>query len=137
MTALAADKNRLRAGALQPDSPNAVGLKNGQTVYQGSAVTVDASGYGYPASATASRKTTGVARAKAVGAGSDGAVKVEVDFGAFYFANKGGDLVVAGGDAYWEDDDTVRATGTGSSYAGKCLLVDATLGALVRLNAGT
>jgi hypothetical protein len=106
-------------------------------VFQGSAVVVDATGFGYPASATASRKTMGVARSKAVGAGSDGAVKVEVDFGAFYFANKGGDLVVAGGDAYWEDDDTVRATAASSSYAGKVLSIDATYGALVRLNAGT
>ncbi len=133
MTALSADKARIRAGNSSPASPNVVYMKASQVVYAGSGVVVDSSGYAYPATATASRVTMGVARTGATGASPDGTTAVEVDEDAFWFANKSGDLAVAGAPAYWEDDDTVRFTGTSSSLAGTCLRTDTTLGALVRV----
>lgn len=136
MTALAADTNRVRGGEQFADSPIAVPMKAGQVYYQGSAIVWGTDGYGYTATAAASRKSAGVARTGGTAASPDGTTIVEVDAGSFFFANKSGDAVVAGGTAYWEDDNTVRATGTGSSAAGSVERIDSTFGVLVRVNSG-
>src|SRR5262245_42618888 len=133
MAALAAERNTVQGADVQrsplswPQGTN--------TIWKGSLVVLNASGFAEPATAAASKTAVGRAKKTQVNAGSPGAVEIEIEEGCFWWANKGGDLVTAamrGLVCYIEDDQTVRLTATGSSVAGRVIRLDTALGVLVR-----
>lgn len=101
-------------------------MKASTTIYKGSLVVVDGTtGLAEPATAAASKFVAGIAQ-ETVTSPSSGDTYVPVKRGRALLANKAGDLV---GDAlilrdcYIEDDQTVRATSTSSSAAGKVIAI--------------
>lgn len=128
-------------------------------IYDGAAIVMSATGFAQPATAATGLVTVGVADlnhwsdVSATGqatvlvdtsntvvnntGGADGARKIVARDGVHMFNNKTGDLVTRqqiGLDVYWEDDNTVRLTGTGASVAGKLMGFDSKTGLpMVRL----
>ncbi len=105
------------------------GVAASTTVYAGSMVARNASGYMVPAADAAGLVVLGMAEEQVVNAGADGAETVQVRRKkAFQFANSAANPVTIahiGTDIYVEDDETVAsAGGTNSIVAGKCLDVD-------------
>ena len=100
-------------------------VKGSSKIYQGSLVVLDA-GYAKPG-ATATGLVT-VGRAKSTvdnSSGADGDLKIEVESGAFRFAN--GDSIAqanVGALAYVVDDQTVAKAASGKSPAGTIVEVD-------------
>lgn len=139
MTALAADKNTIRAGAMAEDSPVAMGVKASTKIYAGAAVVNDA-GVAAPARTAAGLLTLGVARKQYDNtSGAANAIVGEFDIGDYWFVNDGGDPVLVantGSLCYWTDDQTVSITATGKSVAGRVVKVDSTYGVLVRVGVG-
>lgn len=94
--------------------------------YEGGLVVADGTtGLLEPATAATSKYVVGVAAETKLTGSAD---FVKVRRGAFKFNVKTGDEVTVAllmRDCYIEDDDTVRATSTGSSRAGKVVEVDA------------
>jgi hypothetical protein len=131
-----------------PDYHDSVGLDTNVIVYHGAMMSKadDASGYAHPATATTGEVVIGVAdlventNSPASGQApitpdtshskidmtsvTAGTKSCQVRRGTFEFENKSGDLVTnqhIGLDVYVEDDQTVRATGAGTSVAGKLM----------------
>lgn len=138
MTALAANFPRKRSGTevLNAYLP-AVPMLNAVHLYAGSMVSVGAAGQAKPA-ASGDVRVIGVSEEEVDNStGAAAAISAyEIRRGAFWFANKTGDLVVQGdlgADCYVEDDNTVRHTAGGGIAAGKVLGIDTTLGVLVEI----
>lgn len=122
-------KTPQRMGAPYP-SKQPLGVSASTTLFIGSGVCTDSSGYAVPASATTGLVTwgvlvgnggIGVPSDRVVGGAADGDVQCEVLRGEFNFLNSVGDpLTIAdlGSPVYWEDDQTLCKTGTGKSLAG-------------------
>src|SRR5262245_9153893 len=93
MAALAAERNTPQSADVQraafswPQGTN--------TIFKGSLVVLNASGFAEPATGAASKIAIGRAKKTQVNAGSPGAVEIEVEEGCFWWGNKGGDLVTA------------------------------------------
>jgi transcription elongation GreA/GreB family factor len=103
-------------------------MKASTTIHKGSMVAVDdTTGLAEPATGASAKTVIGVAE-ESVTSASSGTFYVQVRRGVFLFANKAGDLVtdamLGRALAYVEDDQTVRATGTGSVVAGKVIEVE-------------
>lgn len=124
MTALAADRNT----PYQDAELIAVPMAAATTIYAGSLVAANASGYAVPGSTATTLTALGRAEEQAVNAGSAGDKTVLVRRGkAFQFANDGSDPVVQGDlgkSCYITDDQTVSHTSTGKSVAGKVMGLD-------------
>lgn len=126
MAALTAARN-----TLEKDNPAAfahepaAGVAASTTIYQGSIVCKNASGYLVPGSTATTQVAMGVAQETVVNSGSAGAVKVKLRSCVAKFANSSaGDLIGiadVGSNCYIVDDQTVAKTdGTGTrSVAGK------------------
>lgn len=92
------------------------------TIYGGSLVMANASGYAVPGADTASCKFLGVAQERVVNAGANGAKTVSVRrTGVHYFAASGMAITNVGDDVYLVDDQTVGlvATTTNDIKCGK------------------
>lgn len=97
------------------------------TIYQGSLVVLNASGFAEPGTTATGKIAVGRAKKTQTNSGSAGAVSIEVEEGIFKWANAGGDPIVAatrGSLAYITDDQTVNVTATGKSAAGKVIQLD-------------
>lgn len=151
MAALTGAKGITQKGA---DFIGPVSLKDDAIVYHGALVSRDTGGYAKAASATATDTVLGVAdltvwndqqtingqattlvNLSGIVAdntnGGDGGRKVLLRTGVFAFENKSGDAVDVthiGMPVYVEDDQTIRATGTGSTAAGTLMGFDAKTG---------
>ena len=106
----------------------ALPVKGATTIYQGSLVALNASGYAVPGSAAEGLIAAGRAEETVVNAGADGAATIRVTRGVFVFDNSAtqGNKVTAAHllkPCYIEDDQTVTALSTGSSVAGKVIAV--------------
>lgn len=124
MTALAADRNT----PYQDAETIAVPVAASTTIYAGSLVAANASGYAVPGSTATTLTALGRAEETVANAGSAGDKSVIVRRGkAFQFANDGGDAVVQadmGKNCYITDDQTVSHTSTGKSVAGTVMGLD-------------
>lgn len=124
MTALAADRNT----PYQDAELIAVPMAASTTIYAGSLVAANASGYAVPGSTATTLTALGRAEETVANAGSAGDKSVLVRRGkAFQFANDGSDAVVQadlGKSCYITDDQTVSHTSTGKSVAGKVMGLD-------------
>jgi hypothetical protein len=101
-------------------------MKGSTTIYQGGGVMLDG-GYATPGAVAAGKLHVGRAMETKTNSGSSGAKTIKVKTGIFLYDPKSGDAPTAAnlfGPAYWEDDQTVRATIGSSSAAG--LIVDVT-----------
>ncbi len=123
MTALAADKARMRLGP--PVRLGRCGVATATTIYAGSLVMANAAGFAVPGATATGQFVLGVAILKVVNAGAKGAIEVGVEEGDFEFENSAaGDAIATaniGDTVYIVDDNTVALTdGTGTrSAAGK------------------
>lgn len=125
MAALTADRNTAMKDGELISVPVAASVK----IYAGAKVVANASGYAAPATAAASLTYLGRAEEMADNStGANGAISVLVRRKkAFKWANKAGDLVTValiGKSCYIEDDQTVRATASGTSASGKVLAIE-------------
>lgn len=125
MAALTADRNTAMKDGDLVYVPVAASVK----IYAGAKVVANASGYAAPATAAASLTYLGRAEEMADNStGANGAISVLVRRKkAFKWANKAGDLVTValiGKSCYIEDDQTVRATASGTSASGKVLAIE-------------
>lgn len=124
MAALTADRNTpMKDGELV-----SVPVATGVTIFAGSLVVANSSGFAAPGSVATTHTYLGRAEEKVVNPGANGAVSVLVRRKkAFKWANKAGDLVtqaLLGKSCYIEDDQTVRLTATGASVAGIVIAVE-------------
>lgn len=134
----------LTTGRKTPARNNAKALSSGMSVpihsntkiYIGAGVVANSAGYAVAASGATGLTTLGALMepppgfipsnsadnsSTAPSAGATGAFNINVQQGVFKFDNLGSDPVVqadVGGPCYWDDDHTVRHTGTGKSLAG-------------------
>lgn len=103
-------------------------MKASTTIYAGSLVVVDATtGLAEPATAAANKVVAGIAQETKTSLAT-GDMFVHVKRGRAKLANKTGDLVTDAlilRDCSIEDDQTVRATTTSSSPAGKVIAIEA------------
>lgn len=103
------------------------------TIYRGTMVALDQSGYAYPASASLVRRVVGVAIEKIANSGSAGAKSVRVERGCFGFVNTTGDDAITSADVgmpcYVLDDQTVSRTSQNGTlpYAGRVARVESSL----------
>jgi hypothetical protein len=107
-------------------------VKAATTIYAGSMVGIDSSGYAVPMATATGLKCLGRAEERANNSsGANGAIRVEVAAGIYRFANSASTDAIAltdiGADCYAVDDQTVAKTnGTNTrSIAGKIWDVDA------------
>lgn len=94
------------------------------TIYQGTQVALNASGYAVPASDTAAIRVMGRAEATIINAGSAGDENIDVKRGVFLWDNSGTNAVDAddvGKIAFVEDDQTVAETTTSKIPAGRVM----------------
>lgn len=125
MTALAADKARMRYGT--PIALGRRGVATATTIYNGSLTMVNAAGFLVPGATATGQFVRGVSTAKVVNAGANGAVECPVEEGDFEFeSGTAGDAITVAniGDTAWIiDDNTVGATNGGAtrSEAGKII----------------
>lgn len=99
-------------------------VKTGVTIYHGSMVSVDGTGYAIPAANTASTVLMGVSVSADIvaGASASGTFSVEVDIdGLFLFAKSSAAVTDIGVQMYVTDDQTVSASETQSIEAGVCV----------------
>lgn len=127
MAALTAprDTNEIANGARAIVLP----VKGKTTIYQGSIVAIDASGYAVPGKKAAGLKATGRAEETVENTGADGDATIRVTRGVFVFENTGtaANKITAAdvlGPCYIEDDQTVTKLATGASAAGLVIRVD-------------
>ncbi len=109
-----------------------------QTFYPGAMVALNTSGLAVPAAPGSSRVVGVYEGPDVLVTPASGMPEIRVRRGAFWFANKGGDLITQAliatqKSAYVEDDGTVRATATGSIVAGIAHRVDSAKGVLVEI----
>jgi hypothetical protein len=128
MAALTAARDTKARGSTGPFATDLyLKMKASATIFQGGLVVVDGTtGLAEPATAAASKFVAGVAQETVVSAAS-GTYYVRVKRGVHKLANKAGDLVTDAltlRDCTIEDDQTVRATATGSSRAGKVIQIE-------------
>ncbi len=121
MAALSKNKPRTRVGdGRRFRDPVAAGAR----IYAGSMVALNATGDAVKAVPTATR-VRGVALAEADNTGGlVGAKQVDIERGAFLFANDGTNAVTRahiGASVYVVDDNTVGSSATSTIVAGKCL----------------
>lgn len=103
-------------------------VKSNTTIYQGSIVALDGSGFAVPGKKAAGLTAAGRAEATVTNAGADGAATIEVQRGVFLWENTGTAANKLGaahilGPCYMEDDQTVTALATGASLAGRVIHV--------------
>ena len=98
------------------------------TIFAGSLVVANGSGYAAPGSTATTLTALGRAEEKKVNAGAAGTMSILVRRRkSFKFANSATDAVVQadlGKSCYIEDDQTVSHTSTGKSIAGKVVGID-------------
>jgi len=98
------------------------------TIYAGSVVVVNASGYAVPGVTGTGYVVMGRAEESVVNSGAAGAKTLRVSRNRlFQFANSAGDTLTQasiGQTAYIEDDQTVCKTSTGKTAAGKVFAVE-------------
>jgi hypothetical protein len=104
-------------------------VKGATTIYQGSLVAIDASGYAIPGKKAANLTAVGRAEETVENKGADGAERVLVRRGVFIFDNSATPANQLGAahilkPCYMEDDHTVTALATGGSVAGLVIRVD-------------
>ena len=104
-------------------------VKGSTTIYQGSLVAMDASGYAIPGKKAAGLTAAGRAEETVTNPGKDGEATIRVARGVFVFANTGtaANKVTKKhllGLCYMEDDQTVTASASGASVAGLVVRVD-------------
>lgn len=136
MTALSADRAVSRAGSDAVPDDMSLGVAASTTIYKGSLVMRNMSGYAVPASSSGdfdfACRVLGVAAAKVVGT-TAGAKKVQIKRGVFGFVNSSSTAAVtdahAGEPCYAVDDQTVAATdGNGAyPYAGRVIRIENSL----------
>lgn len=119
------DTNEIAGGATSLVLP----VKGSTTIFQGSIVAIDASGFAVPGKKAAGLKAAGRAEATIENTGKDGEATVRVTRGVFVFENTGtaaNKLTAADvlGPCYIEDDQTVTKLATGASVAGLVIRVD-------------
>lgn len=122
MAALTAERSIVHLGPKSTGVPIRTSLlvKTGMTIYKGSLVATDATGYaiaGAGISATG-LKIWGIATKTVVNSGASGSVSVDVEQGDYLFTNLGGDPVAQadiGAGIFCEDDQTVRKTSNTST----------------------
>ena len=103
-------------------------VKGKTTIFQGSIVAVDESGYAVPGDKTENLKAAGRAEETVENKGGDGEATVLVTRGVFVFENSVSDAVTDAdvlGPCYIEDDQTVSNKAEGASVAGLVIRVDA------------
>lgn len=125
MAALTADRNT----AMKDGELIAVPAAAAKKFFAGALAAADASGFATPGAVATTLTALGrVEEFVDNTLGANGAATVLIRRKkAFKFANKAGDLVtqaLMGKSCYIEDDQTVRATATGASVAGKVLAVE-------------
>lgn len=119
------DTSQLLNGAQHMNIP----MKGDTTIYQGSIVALNSSGFAVPGAKATGLIAVGRAEETVTNSGVDGAVSVSVQRGVFIWENtttaankiKGAHLM---GPCYMEDDQTVTALATGASLAGRVVRVD-------------
>lgn len=121
----ARDTNEIANGAKYLVLP----VKGATTIYQGSIVALDASGYAIPGKKATDITAAGRAEETVVNSGVDGELVVKVSRGVFIFENTAttANKVTAAHvlkPCYMEDDQTVTALATGASVAGRVIRVD-------------
>lgn len=102
-------------------------VKGDTTIYQGSLVAINASGYAVPGKKAADLTAAGRAEETVRNPGTDGAVMVTVKRGVFVYANSATNKVTSAHvlkPCFMEDDQTVTALATGASVAGLVVRVD-------------
>lgn len=104
-------------------------VKGSTTIYQGSMVALDSSGYAIPGKKATGLTAAGRAEETVTNSGADGAVSIRVARGVFVFNNTGAAANKIGsnhllGLCYMEDDQTVTSLATGASAAGLVVRVD-------------
>lgn len=112
MTALSAARNTPKMNALPTPECISVPVAASTKIYQGALVGLDANGRAVAGTSVATSRVVGRARALADNsAGSAGAISVEVELGAFRFANSAGTGAVTAADVgrpcFAIDDDQV------------------------------
>lgn len=143
MTALAQDRKADQYGTPDQPAPSIISLpvkSTAGTIYNGSIVCTDATGYAVKGSTATGLKAWGVCSKQTVAGASNGAVSVPVQVGAFAFANSGTDPVAqadVGNLVYIEDDQTIAKTNGGAtrSAAGRLLGLSASGQAYVLVGA--
>ena len=121
----ARDTNEIANGAKYLVLP----VKGATTIYQGSIVALDATGYAIPGKKATDITAAGRAEETVANSGADGELVIKVSRGVFVFentattANKVGAAHVLK-PCYIEDDQTVTALATGASVAGRVIRVD-------------
>lgn len=143
MAALSAERSIVRCGPESTGVPPLTNLpvKTGATIYKGSLVATDATGYAIAGAGIAATglKIWGIALKTVINAGASGSLTVDVQQGDFIFANLGGDPVAQadiGAGVFADDDQTIRKTSNTStrSAVGTFRGFDATSGlAIVRV----
>lgn len=130
MTAQSADRllDQHGDGAIPDDLKLPMGASS--TIYRGSLVMLDQSGYAFAATANLARRVTAVATEQKVNSGSAGAKSVRCKRGAFAFANSSSTDAITiadvGQPCYVVDDQTVaRTSGNGTRpYAGRVIRIE-------------
>jgi hypothetical protein len=132
MTAAAADRilSRFGDGAVENlELP----MGASTTVYCGTLISLDQSGYAFPATAALTRRPIGVATEGKANAGSAGAKTIRVERGCFGFVNSAGDDAISiadvGQPVYVVDDQTVARTSNNGTrpYAGRVARIENSL----------
>lgn len=124
---LTQDRNTPRAQGDVLEPP----MNGGSTIFAGSLVCLDATGFAVPGATATTLLAVGRAEEQRVNAGADGAVTIKVRRGTFRFANSAAADAISwaeyGKQVYVVDDQTVAKTnGTNTrSVAGICRGVDA------------
>lgn len=118
MTALAAAKNVKQLGTGGEPVSVPLPVATATTIYKGSLVCDNGSGYAIPASTATTQIAVGVAKETVVNAGANGAKTVEVERGCFRFENSSAGDAIAIAQRYdvcWIVDDQTVAKTNGSS----------------------
>ena len=133
MTAAAADRILSQHGdqAIVEDYEIPMGAST--TIYRGTIVSLDQSGYGFPGTASLVRTPIGVATEQKVNSGAAGAKTIRIQKGCFGFVNSAGDDLVTFADVgrpcYVVDDQTVARTSANGArpFAGRVARIENSL----------
>lgn len=121
MTALAAARDTRRASNNAVFNTHKVLLAANAIVFEGGMVAWNASGFGVPASASATLKVVGRAKVSADNTGgANGAIAIEVEAGCFSWTNSSiaaVDQDDVGKVVYAEDDQTISETDQGGTLS--------------------
>lgn len=102
-------------------------VKTKTTIFQGSIVAIDATGFAVPGKKAAGLTCVGRAEETVTNTGADGAATISVSRGVFVWDNSGTNAITAAlllQPCYMEDDQTVGSLATGASPAGIIVRVD-------------